>query len=78
MLSGRTLGQGLRGADVNHVGAPPRWRQNPAIDVDPRSGYSGQHICVDPISDLVVIQMALDAPGADFKYKGMVFVGNLR
>jgi CubicO group peptidase (beta-lactamase class C family) len=29
-------------------------------------GYKGQYICVDPISKLVMVQTALDAPGADF------------
>jgi CubicO group peptidase (beta-lactamase class C family) len=28
-------------------------------------GYKGQYICVDPISKLVMVQTALDAPGAD-------------
>jgi len=29
-------------------------------------GYKGQYICVDPISKIVMVQTALDAPGADF------------
>jgi hypothetical protein len=29
-------------------------------------GYKGQYICKDPISKLVIVQTALDAPGADF------------
>jgi hypothetical protein len=29
-------------------------------------GYRGQYVCVDPISKLVMVQTALDAPGADF------------
>ena len=29
-------------------------------------GYKGQYVCVDPISKLVMVQTALDAPGADF------------
>lgn len=32
-------------------------------------GYKGQYICVDPISKLVMVQTALDAPGADFNYE---------
>ncbi len=28
-------------------------------------GYKGQYICVDPISKIVMVQTALDAPGAD-------------
>lgn len=28
-------------------------------------GYKGQYICVDPLSKLVMVQTALDAPGAD-------------
>jgi hypothetical protein len=28
-------------------------------------GYKGQYVCVDPISKLVMVQTALDAPGAD-------------
>jgi hypothetical protein len=29
-------------------------------------GYKGQYICVDPIAKLIMVQTALDAPGADF------------
>ena len=29
-------------------------------------GYKGQYVCVDPISKMVMVQTALDAPGADF------------
>ena len=29
-------------------------------------GYKGQYICIDPTSKLVMVQTALDAPGADF------------
>jgi CubicO group peptidase (beta-lactamase class C family) len=29
-------------------------------------GYKGQYVCVDPVSKLVMVQTALDAPGADF------------
>jgi hypothetical protein len=29
-------------------------------------GYKEQYVCVDPISKLVMVQTALDAPGADF------------
>jgi CubicO group peptidase (beta-lactamase class C family) len=32
-------------------------------------GYKGQYICVDPISKLVMVQTALDAPGADLNYE---------
>jgi CubicO group peptidase (beta-lactamase class C family) len=32
-------------------------------------GYKGQYICIDPISKLVMVQTALDAPGADFNYE---------
>jgi len=32
-------------------------------------GYKGQYICVDPISKLVMVQTALDAPGADFNHE---------
>jgi len=32
-------------------------------------GYKGQYICVDPISKLVMVQTALDAPGADANYE---------
>ena len=28
-------------------------------------GYNGQYVCVDPISKLLMVQTALDAPGAD-------------
>ena len=31
----------------------------------PWYGYKGQYVCVDPISKLVMVQTALDAPGAD-------------
>ena len=29
-------------------------------------GYKGQYICVDPMSKLVMVETALDAPGADY------------
>jgi CubicO group peptidase (beta-lactamase class C family) len=32
-------------------------------------GYKGQYICIDPISKLVMVQTALDAPGADLNYE---------
>jgi CubicO group peptidase (beta-lactamase class C family) len=28
-------------------------------------GYKGQYICIDPISKIVMVQTALDSPGAD-------------
>jgi CubicO group peptidase (beta-lactamase class C family) len=35
-------------------------------------GYKGQYICVDPISKLVMVQTALEAPGADFDYEAWI------
>lgn len=32
-------------------------------------GYKGQYICVDPISKLVMVHTALDAPGADYNHE---------
>jgi CubicO group peptidase (beta-lactamase class C family) len=32
-------------------------------------GYKGQYICVDPISKLVMVQTAVDDPGADYNHE---------
>lgn len=39
--------------------------QNPASECVRLGSNKGQYICVDPISKLVMVQTAVEAPGAD-------------